>query len=70
MTPLPGGDGAGFGVWWRGRVDALRDRDDVTLAAVMRARGVVDAVRFMAGTPDERALWLAALELTVEWEKR
>lgn len=48
----------------------MRARDDVALAAVMQARGVVDAVRFMAGSADERALWLAALELTVEWEKR
>ena len=68
-TPVHGGDGSGFGEWWRSRVDALRARDDVQLAAVMQARGVVDAVRFLAGSPDERAIWLAALEWTVEWER-
>ena len=50
-------------------MDALKARDDVQLAAVMQARGVVDAVRFLAGSPDERAVWLAGLEWTMEWER-
>lgn len=69
-TPQQAGDGSGFGQWWRSRVDALKARDDVQLAAVMQSRRIVDAVRFLTASADERAVWLAALEWTVEWEQR
>lgn len=51
-------------------MDALKARDDVQLAAVMQSRRIVDAVRFLTASADERAVWLAALEWTVEWEQR
>lgn len=35
----------------------------------MQSRGVTDAVTFLSASPDERAVWLAALELQVEWER-
>lgn len=55
--------------WWRARVDALKARDEVQLAALVQARGGPDVVRFLTAPVDAKALWVAGVELIVEWER-
>lgn len=50
-------------------MDALKARDVVQVAALVQKRGGVDAVTFLRGGVDEQAVWMAALELDIEWER-
>lgn len=55
--------------WWRARVDALKARDDLALAALVQHRGGPDAVTYLAADPDRQAVWVASVEVIVEWER-
>lgn len=48
---------------WIALVDALKDRDDVQLAAEVSQWGGPDAVTFLRASPAERAVWVAAMQL-------